>query len=102
MGRRVNNPILFAIACFLTACSNEISKTPLVYPEPNSAGARLLKEKCTGCHVPPLPSAHAAEEWSSVVFRMQNHRITRGLGPIGDSERQQLVAYLKKYAGGKQ
>lgn len=67
-------------------------------PEPDSVGARLLNEKCSGCHAPPHPNTHTAMEWAGVIGRMQNYRIIRGHGAIEQPEQQRLLEYLQAYA----
>lgn len=67
-------------------------------PEPDSVGAHLLNEKCSGCHAPPHPNTHTAMEWVGVVGRMQNYRVIRGHGAIAQPEEQRLLEYLQAHA----
>lgn len=67
-------------------------------PEPTSAGAQLLQQKCSGCHAPPHPNTHTAVEWVGVVGRMQNYRVVRGHGAIAQPEQQRLLEYLQAYS----
>ncbi|MCL4864452.1 MAG: hypothetical protein KJZ47_01080 [Gemmatimonadales bacterium] len=39
-------------------------------PEPNSAGAVLVKTHCAQCHDLPTPAMHSATDWPGVVRRM--------------------------------
>jgi len=95
--------IAVIIGGLLSACSRDtVTQAPPVYPDPTSTGAKLLAEKCTGCHAPPLPGAHTAREWPGVVFRMQNHRVMTSLKPLTDAEVGQLVEYLQKHAHAQQ
>lgn len=68
------------------------------FPEPASAGAQLLQQKCSGCHAPPHPNTHTAMEWVGVVGRMQNYRVVRGHGVIAQPEQQRLLEYLQAYS----
>lgn len=67
-------------------------------PEPTSAGAQLLQQKCGGCHAPPHPNTHTSMEWVGVVGRMQNYRVVRGHGAIAQPEQQRLLEYLQAYS----
>ena len=67
-------------------------------PDPHSPGAVLLMGYCTECHGAPSPAAHPANEWAQVVARMQNWRITKGMGEIPSKDVLPLVDYLKRHA----
>ena len=77
-------------------------------PDPQSAGARLLAQYCTQCHDLPGPGMHTAEQWASVLDRMnQRMRMMSGRGMMGmmqdikapsDTELQTLVRYLQQHA----
>lgn len=68
------------------------------FPQPASQGAKLLHRFCADCHAPAQPSTHKAVEWPNIVLRMQQHRISKGLIPMNEAQRQQLTAYLQRYA----
>lgn len=79
---------------------------PKSLPEPESAGAKLLKTKCTECHGLVTPRQHAAQEWPSIVNRM-DHRMqmmARGMGmmrsmhitPLTSAEKATLLDYLER------
>lgn len=77
-------------------------------PDPQSAGAQLLARYCTQCHELPGPGMHTADQWPSVVDRMnQRMRMMSGRGMMGmmhdikapsDNELQTLVRYLQTHA----
>lgn len=85
---------------------------PELLPEPGSEPARLVQEYCTQCHALPGPGLHTAEEWPSVVGRMNmrmqmmgNMRaMMGGMGMMGGikapSERELdlILAYLQQHA----
>lgn len=73
---------------------------PVVLPDPESAGAKVLKEHCSSCHGAPSPVVHTAEEWPNIVYRMQEHRRMNGYTLIVPEQEQQLLDYLKQYAKG--
>ncbi len=79
---------------------------PMLLPEPDSRGARLLKQYCTQCHELPGPGRHTAEEWPAVLERMavlmdvsQRFRglMGRVAAPSAD-ERAALEAYVSAHA----
>lgn len=55
---------------------------------------------CGGCHLPPNPGAHTAEEWPAVVARMQQHRTKRGLPTIPGEALDRIMDYLQQSARG--
>lgn len=57
---------------------------------------------CGGCHLPPSPDAHTAEDWPAVVARMQQHRTSRGLPPIPGEAMERIMDYLQQRARGSQ
>ena len=75
-----------------------------VVPEPQSAGAKLVKQYCTQCHGLPSPAQHTADAWPAVVARMQGHmRETSNSGtmPIripSPSTIKEVIDYLQKHA----
>lgn len=100
-GKRIG--LLVSAIGTLTACdiaapppANEVALPSL--PEPDSAGAQLVKDKCGACHVPPRPTAHVAQEWPTTVRRMQNHRVSFGKGALTEDEMTQIIAYLQRHA----
>ena len=68
------------------------------YPQPSSPGEKLLRQFCSDCHAPPQPDTHKAVEWPNIVFRMQQHRISKALTPMSEDQSRQLVAYMQKNA----
>jgi hypothetical protein len=80
---------------------------PQDLPDPQSERARLLNHYCTQCHNLPGPGTYTADEWPSVVDRM-NRRMRMMSGMMGmmmgdieaprDRELQVIVRYLQTYA----
>lgn len=72
-------------------------------PDPRSTGAQLLARYCTQCHELPGSGLHTADEWPSVVDRM-NRRMRMMGGMMHDIEAPNndelltLVAYLQQHA----
>ncbi len=70
----------------------------VVLPEPESLGAVVMKGNCSSCHAAPGPAVHTAEEWPSVIYRMQEHRRMNGYAVIGPEELELLLDYLKRHS----
>lgn len=81
---------------------------PVNLPDPQSTSAQLLAQYCTQCHELPGPGMHIAEEWLSVVDRMNRRmrmmsdrgmmRIMDDVKAPTDNELQTIVAYLQRHA----
>lgn len=69
------------------------------YPEPESAGAKLLISRCSACHGAPSPTTHSAEVWPGVVNRMQTRLTMKAYDPLTEDELEILTTYLQKHAG---
>ena len=79
---------------------------PSLFPEPESAGARLVARYCGQCHFAPAPGQHTAAEWPKVVERMDllievTARFARQLKPLETPSRNERVLigeYLAAHA----
>jgi hypothetical protein len=101
MSRLGPHPLLcFAVTAGLIACTAAL-------PEPTPAdaeraqamwedasmsqlahGRTLLVDHCSGCHVVPLPNAHAPEQWPGIVEEMAEP------AGLSRSEVESVVRYL--------
>jgi hypothetical protein len=78
---------------------------PARYPEVNRPSAEAFRLACNQCHTLPDPQRHTAEEWRTVVARMQENMqwMNRVVGskPVpGEPELrvEEINAFLAKYA----
>jgi mono/diheme cytochrome c family protein len=76
---------------------------PALLPDSNSEGARLLQHYCTQCHGLPGPGIHTAEEWPSVLRRMESRmamhsRMMGGIEIPNAIEVEDLLSYLQTNA----
>jgi hypothetical protein len=69
-------------------------------PEPDSPGARLYKERCSGCHRLYAPQLMKPEMWRLTVKRMQGEMARRGFAPLDENESALLLSYLERHGGG--
>jgi hypothetical protein len=87
----------FRLACLLAALASSCS-TPL--PEAESADAKLYASRCGTCHYPHLPRALTPAMWKVQVERMdQKFRDARMQVPTAQ-EKERILAYLTRHAGG--
>jgi len=84
------------MALLLSAC--EIPNEPLVYPDADSASAKLYQAKCARCHNAPQPHAHTAQAWPAILQRMQMRMITKGATPLNKDELSEVLDYLQRHA----
>ncbi|MDQ6968067.1 MAG: hypothetical protein Q9M14_05220 [Mariprofundaceae bacterium] len=93
--------------CFLivlllcSACDSESNNNNTLvpaYPAQESAAFQQFSRQCSSCHRPPMPNAHMASTWPTVVARMQQHKQQHGLLVMRESEKQQVLDYLQTYA----
>lgn len=68
---------------------------------PDDEAGKLYLEKCAICHEVPDPAAHTAEEWAQeVVPRMQGNMGASGLPTLTEAERETILDFLQRNAGG--
>ena len=91
MSRRVLTAL--AVLAPLVGCGPSL-------PDPESPGARVLRERCGGCHRLYAPGSMTAEMWRVQVARMQQEFTRRGLPWLDAGEEHTLLDYLAAHAGG--
>lgn len=67
-------------------------------PEPDSPGARLYAERCSGCHRLYAPSSMKAAMWEFTLKRMQGELVRRGVPPLTPEEHETLRTYLAQHS----
>jgi cytochrome c5 len=72
--------------------------SPGALPSPESKGAALFRKSCSPCHALPDPKAHTAQEWPSIVDRMQAHMAAMGRTAISENEKKDIVNFLTRNA----
>jgi Dihaem cytochrome c len=70
-----------------------------VLPEPDAPGARVLRERCGGCHRVYAPGTMTVEMWKVQVARMQALFAQKGIPPLAPDEERVLMDYLGAHAG---
>lgn len=94
-------PKYFFVAVFallLAACELPQGESKISLPEPESAGAKLVKKFCSDCHAPPSPMAHTADEWPNVLYRMQERRRMKAYSLMLEHEQEQMLDYFQRFA----
>jgi hypothetical protein len=84
--------VFFAVT--MAACSREL-------PEPESAGAKAYRARCSGCHVLFHPALLTAEMWKTQTKLMEDGEFKRRGLKLTDAERTLILDYLTKHAGGR-
>lgn len=70
-------------------------------PDPESPGARLYAQRCTGCHRLYAPGALTEAMWHLTVTRMHGEMARRGVPPLTPDEETLLLAYLAQHSTGR-
>lgn len=60
----------------------------------NSRGHQLVTRYCAQCHVLPSPGQHTADQWPSVVSRMENYMRQQGWRVPTANEAKAIEEYL--------
>jgi hypothetical protein len=68
-------------------------------PDPESTGARVLRERCAGCHGVYAPGSMTFAMWSVQLDRMRRLYAQRGLPWLDPAEEAALVGYLRTHSG---
>ena len=83
--------VLVLLCASITAC--EIS-----LPEPDSEGARLYAQRCSGCHRLYQPGLLTSEMWQFMLVRMDKEFLRLGRPPLSVAERRTILDYLSAHA----
>ena len=88
-------------ALLLVACDPGNAPKQLAdYPEMDSPAYKNYQKQCSVCHMPPRTTTHTAEEWPSVIARMQEHRVQRRIAPMQAADMLMVRDYLVRNAAG--
>jgi hypothetical protein len=68
-------------------------------PEPESAGAVVLRGRCGTCHRVSAPASMTFEMWRVQVDRMRERFAQARLPWLTPDEERALLEYLERYAG---
>ncbi len=67
-------------------------------PDPESPGARLYAQRCSGCHRLYAPGVLTAKMWDVMVSRMDVEFRRWGVSPLAARDRQRLLEYLHQHS----
>lgn len=67
-------------------------------PDAGSPIARVYIERCGSCHAVPHPARHFYAGWRRLVPLMERRMAERGVRPLTDRERSDILAYLQAHA----
>ena len=91
MARGLRGLLLGLLCAGLTACETTL-------PEPDSEGARLYRQRCSGCHRLYQPGLLTPEMWQFMLARMDTEFVRLGRRPLSETERRTLFDYLSTHA----
>ncbi len=91
MARRLRSVVLVLLCTSITACETAL-------PEPDSEGARLYRQRCSGCHRLYQPGLLTPEMWQFMLARMDTEFVRLGRPPLSETERRTILDYLNAHA----
>ena len=68
-------------------------------PDPEAPGARVLRERCVGCHRLYAPGSMTLEMWKVQTGRLREEFARRGMPWLVPDEERALLDYLAAHAG---
>jgi hypothetical protein len=67
-------------------------------PDPDSPGAHLYRNRCSGCHRLYAPGSMTAAMWGVQIERMQAEFVRRGVPALTPTETEVLLGYLGRHS----
>ncbi len=64
--------------------------------EPATKLPSVVQGYCGVCHAVPRPDSHTAQEWPSVVRRMEGYMRAQGRAVPSNSDERAILAYLER------
>ena len=86
------------LSSLVFSCSSDKAVQPKHYPEEGTPQATLYITICGQCHAAPLPSAHTANIWPSVLDRMLMRMKANNAAPVTREEMSIIFGYLQQHA----
>lgn len=91
MARGLRSLILGLLCAGVTACETSL-------PEPDSVGAQLYRQRCSGCHRLYQPGLLTPEMWQFMLARMDTEFVRLGRPSLSATERRTILDYLNTHA----
>lgn len=57
--------------------------------------AQAYAAHCSACHALPHPKRHSYPEWQTLVAVMEQRMRERGMQPLDEQQRSEILAYLR-------
>lgn len=67
-------------------------------PDAGSSAAQVYAARCSSCHVLPHPARLTYAGWVQLLPLMERRMAERGMAPMSDADRNEILAYLKAHA----
>lgn len=68
-------------------------------PEPESAGATVMRQRCRGCHRLSAPASMTIDMWRVQIDRMRDRFAQARMPWLTPDEERTLLDYLERHAG---
>ncbi|MGD8312343.1 MAG: hypothetical protein PVJ66_07075 [Gammaproteobacteria bacterium] len=95
LARRVT---LLTVALLAGCAGQGLTRDGTALPDAGSPAAQLYVERCGGCHAVPHPGRHSYAGWLHLVPLMEQRMAERGMRPLTDRERDDLLGYLRLHS----
>jgi cytochrome c5 len=80
-------PLALSAGCATRPADNSAAMTP---------EAQTFNTRCSTCHALPHPKRHSYAEWQTLVAAMERRMQERGVPPLDDRQRRDILAYLER------
>jgi hypothetical protein len=67
-------------------------------PDAGTPAAQVYSKRCGICHAVPHPARHSDTGWLRLLPLMEQRMAERGIRPLTDKERSDILRYLQAHA----
>ncbi len=92
---RTSRILLVALVILAAGCA---AGSGAALPDADSGAGRHYAARCGTCHAAPHPRRLAYSAWQALLPLMERRMQERGLDPLTETERSQILAYLRAHA----
>lgn len=88
-----------SLAVILAGCAGQgVLPNGGSVPDAGTPAAQTFSRRCGICHSLPHPGRHTYAGWLHVLPLMERRMAERGIRPLTDEERIDILAYLREHA----
>jgi hypothetical protein len=96
--RLIRIALVFLLFAATGCTTHSINRAATPIPDAQSPAARLYAARCSSCHVLPHPARLSYAGWVQLLPLMERHMVERGMAPMSQADRNQILGYLKAHA----